>query len=229
MAAEAARGLLVTFEGPEGSGKTTQLPLVARWLETLHFPVLCTREPGGTRVGERIRAVLHDPSFTEMAPVTEILLYSASRAQHVAEIIRPALAEGHIVLCDRYYDSTYAYQGFGRALSLDELRSITRFATGGLVPDVTLYLDLEPEVGLQRRLQGGEEMNRLDREALDFHRRVREGYWTLVRQEPQRWLVIDAQGTVAEVQARIRDALHPRLYHAANSLNRDAIEQGGRV
>lgn len=206
-----ARGLFITLEGPEGSGKTTQATLLHEWLLAEGYAVLRTREPGGTRIGEHVRAVLHDPAHTEMAAQAEILLYSAARAQLVAEVIRPALAQGRLVLCDRYFDSTYAYQGYGRGLSLDALREITRFATGGLTPDVTLYLDLAPEVGLQRRVQGGGEINRLDRETLAFHQRVRAGYLELARQEPARWVQVDAGGAVAEVQAALRAQLAARL------------------
>lgn len=202
-----ARGLFITLEGPDGSGKTTQAALLYAWLTAEGYSVLQTREPGGTRIGERIRAVLHDPAHTEMAAPAEILLYSAARAQLVAEVIRPALAAGQLVLCDRYFDSTYAYQGYGRGLPLDVLREITRFATGGLIPDVTFYLDLPPEVGLQRRLQGGGEINRLDQETLAFHERVRAGYLELLRQEPQRWVRLDAGGAIEDVQAALRAQL----------------------
>ncbi len=206
-----ARGLFITLEGPEGSGKTTQAALLHEWLLAEGYAVLRTREPGGTRIGEHIRDVLHNPAHTEMAAQAEILLYSAARAQLVAEVIRPALAAGQLVLCDRYFDSTYAYQGYGRGLPLDVLREITRFATGGLLPDVTLYLDVLPEVGLQRRVQGGGEINRLDREALAFHERVRAGYLELARQEPARWVQVDASGAIAAVQAELRQQLSRRL------------------
>jgi dTMP kinase len=170
-----------------------------------------TREPGGTRISESIRALLHDPAHTEMTAETEILLYAASRAQHVAEIILPALAAGRVVLCDRFFDSTYAYQGFGRGLPLDMLRRITTFATRGLVPDLTLYLDVPPEIGLRRRESGGEEMNRLDRETLAFHRRVRAGYLTLIEEEPARWHRIDASAAIDVVQMAVRDAVTQAL------------------
>lgn len=219
------RGLFVTLEGPEGSGKSTQLPLLVRWLEQEGYGVLHTREPGGTPISERIRDLLHDPAHTEMTARAEILLYSAARAQHVEERIRPALEEGRIVLCDRFFDSTYAYQGYGRGLSLEDLRTITRFATGGLVPDVTLYLDLEPEVGLGRRRQGGGEMNRLDREALDFHRRVRLGYLKLAAVEPDRWITLDGAGSIEEVQDAIRMALRPILRGWAGLRRRGGHEQ----
>jgi len=221
------RGLFVTLEGPEGSGKSTQLPLLVRWLEQRGYGVLHTREPGGTPISERIRDLLHDPAHTEMTARAEILLYSAARAQHVEERIRPALEQGRIVLCDRFFDSTYAYQGYGRGLDLEALHTITRFATGGLVPDVTLYLDLEPEVGLGRRRQGGGEMNRLDREALDFHRRVRLGYLKLAAAEPDRWITLDGAGTIQEVQETIRMALNPILRGWTGLRRRGGQERAG--
>lgn len=205
------RGRLITLEGPDGSGKTTQLLHLTCWLTDQGYTVLKTREPGGTQIGERIRVLLHDTVHTEMVAHTEILLYSASRAQLVAEVIRPALEEGTIVLCDRYFDSTYAYQGYGRGLSLDDLQTITEFAVQGLVPDLTVYLDVPPEVGLQRRAQSGEALNRLDRETLAFHTRVRDGYLALVNAEPARWSVIDATRSIDEVQHDIQAVIRQHL------------------
>jgi len=206
--------LFITLEGPDGSGKTTQARLLAEWLRKQGYDVVLTREPGGTHIGDQIRAVLHDPRNAEMDARTEILLYSASRAQHVAQRIRPTLAAGKIVISDRYADSTLAYQGYGRGLDLEILRAITAFATGGLTPDLTLYLDVAPQEGLQRRRLGGEEWNRLDAEALEFHRRVRAGYMELVRQEPERWAVIDGARSVEEVQAEIRALVQAKLDQA---------------
>ncbi|MBU0703190.1 MAG: dTMP kinase [Chloroflexi bacterium] len=196
--------LFITFEGPDGSGKTTQIRLLAEWLREQGREVVLTREPGGTEIGDQIRAVLHDPYNTAMGARAEILLYSADRAQHVAQLIRPALAAGKVVVSDRYADSTLAYQGYGRGLDLEVLRTITTFATGGLTPDLTIYLDVTPEEGLQRRRLGGDEWNRLDAEALEFHQRVRDGYLKLVEQEPERWVVVNAARSVEEVQAEIR-------------------------
>ncbi|MGC9469059.1 MAG: dTMP kinase [Anaerolineae bacterium] len=197
-------GWFITLEGPEGSGKTTQLQRLASWLTAQGFDIVVTREPGGTPISEEIRALLHDCEHTDMTAETEILLYSASRAQHVAEVIRPALNAGRIILCDRFFDSTYAYQGYGRGLPMEALRRITDFATQGLVPDLTLYLDVPPEIGLRRREISGEELNRLDRETLAFHRRVREGYLSLVEQDPARWRYIDATASIEAVQADLR-------------------------
>jgi dTMP kinase len=201
----------ITLEGPEGSGKTTQIRLLVDWLCERGCAVEVTREPGGTHIGNQIREVLHDPCNTAMDATAEILLYSADRAQHVAQCIRPALAAGKVVVSDRYYDSTLAYQGYGRGLDLEMLHTITAFATGGLEPDLTLYLDIAPEDGLERRQSNGEEWNRLDAEALDFHQRVRAGYMELIAQEPERWAVIDAARSVEEVQEAIRVQVKARL------------------
>jgi dTMP kinase len=206
--------VFITFEGPEGSGKTTQIRLLVEWLRKQGYDVVLTREPGGTDIGNQIRAVLHDPHNTAMDAGAEILLYSADRAQHVAQRIRPALAAGQVVVSDRYADSTLAYQGYGRGLDLETLRTITGFATGGLTPNLTLYLDIVPEEGLQRRQMGGDEWNRLDAEAPQFHQRVRAGYLELVTQEPQRWAVIDGNRPVEEVQAEIRARVEARLKQA---------------
>ena len=163
-----------------------------------------TREPGGTGIGDQIRHVLHDVANTAMASTTEILLYSASRAQLVAELVRPKLnAHNTIILCDRYSDSTYAYQGYGRGLDLNDLRTITEFATGGLKPDLTLFLDIDVERGLARRIDNDEEMNRLDLEAVEFHQRVRNGYLALIAEEPGRWITIDADRTIEDVQVEL--------------------------
>jgi len=202
--------LFITLEGPDGSGKTTQAHLLAHWLQEEGHPVVLVREPGGTTIGERIREVLHDPAHTGMSPWTEVFLYCAARAQVVAEIIRPALAAGQTVLCDRYADSTLAYQGYGRGLDLDALRRVLYLATGGLTPDLTFCLDISPEEGLARRRTGGGEWNRLDRETVDFHRRVRAGYLELASLEPQRWIVVDAARPVDAVQADLRALLRAR-------------------
>jgi dTMP kinase len=208
--------VFITFEGPEGSGKTTQAQLLARHLHQQGYNTLLTREPGGTSIGDQIREVLHDPANLEMFPTAEILLYSASRAQLVAQVIRPALEEGQLVICDRYADSTMAYQGYGRGLDIQALYQITRLATGDLVPDLTLYLDIQPEQGLERRLSSGDEWNRLDQERIEFHRRVRAGYKELIALEPQRWVTIDAARMVEEVQQEIQAVVGERLAVAAS-------------
>lgn len=203
--------MFITFEGPDGSGKTTQISLLADYLRQQGYSVVTTREPGGTEIGDQIRRCLHDVRNTNMTPAAEILLYSASRAQHVEEIVRPALESGAVVISDRFADSTMAYQGYGRRLNLDDLAYITRFATGGLQPDVTFLLDLDVEAGIRRRTSGGDEMNRMDLQEASFHRRVRDGYLEMVASDPQRWIVIDADRSVDEVQADIRAEMRERL------------------
>ena len=202
--------MFITFEGPEGSGKTLQLAKLVDYLEEYNFPVLATREPGGTTIGEQIREVLHKLENTKMHPRTELLLYQASRAQHVEQVILPNLEQGKIVLCDRYADSTLAYQGYGHQLDLDQLSRLINYATGGLKPDMTLMLDIDAEEGLRRRQQGGE-WNRLDAYELEFHQRVRKGYFELVQKEPERWVKIDAGQTIEEVQRAIRQVVMQRL------------------
>jgi len=198
-------GLFITFEGPEGSGKTTQIRLLADWLGEQGREVLTTREPGGTRIGEAIRDVLLSPAHTEMCAEAEILLFSAARAQLVRETLQPHLMRGGVVLCDRFADSTLAYQGSGRLLDLDTLRQITLFATGGLIPALTICLDLPVVEGLRRK-QGGDqaEWNRMERERLDFQERVRRGYLALAAAEPQRWFVLDALRAIEVIQTEIR-------------------------
>jgi dTMP kinase len=204
-------GVFITFEGPDGSGKTTQMGLLVDYLRAASYDVLTTREPGGTPIGDQIRAVVHDTANTAMVDEAEILLYSASRAQLVGQLIRPALAQGKIVLSDRYADSTTAYQGYGRGLDLDALRQITLFATGGLTPDLTLYLDCLVEEGLRRKQQASAlnagEWNRLDQETVGFHRAVRQGYLGMAAAEPERWLVVDANRSREEVQKEIQKAV----------------------
>ncbi len=203
-------GKFVTFEGPDGSGKTGQLDLLARELIQAGYPILTTREPGGTFIGDQIRETLLDLRNTSMVDRTEALLYQAARAQLVDEIIIPQLTSGGIVLCDRYADSTLAYQGYGHQNTLDSLRGIINYATGGLIPDLTILLDLAPEVGLKRRVDAGG-VNRLDAYDIDFHRRVREGYLEMAKNEPDRWVVVDADQPFEIVQNQIREYLLNQL------------------
>ena len=207
------RGRFVTFEGGEGSGKSTQLlRLAARLRERGHDP-LVTREPGGTPVAEGIRALLLDPAL-EPTAVAEALLMEAARAELVATVIRPALEAGRIVLCDRYADSTLAYQGAGRGLDLGLLRQWNRVATGGLAPDLTLLFDLDPRIGLSRRSGAAGVPNRLDRESLDFHTRVRAQYLELARAEPGRFAVIPASQPPEAIEAAAWAALSAGLASA---------------
>ena len=202
--------MFITFEGSEGSGKTSQVPLLAETLRQRGYAALTTREPGGTPIVEQIRKVILDLKNTDMHPRTEILLFQAARAQHVEQVIRPHLAQGGIVLCDRYADSTLAYQGYGRQTDLVELRKIIYYATGGLMPDLTLLFDMDVMDGLRRRSKGGD-VNRLDALDLAFYERVRQGYLSLAAAEPQRWALIDASRSIAEVRAQVWQVVSGRL------------------
>jgi len=197
--------MFITFEGIDGSGKTTQLRRVAARLDD----ALITKEPGGTPTADRIRAIVLGAE-SKIEPVAEVLLFAASRNQHVVEVIRPALEAGRTVLCDRYVDSTLAFQGFGRLLDLDKLRWLNDWATGALRPDLTLLFDIDEETGVRRaRGRGGDEL-RFEAEDLRFYRRVREGYLTLAVAEPRRFAVIDAHGSEDEVFARVESVLRER-------------------
>jgi len=202
--------MFITFEGSEGCGKTTQVAMLAEYLRQQGYPVLATREPGGTSIGDQVRAILSDLKNTEMHPRTEILLFQASRAQLVEQVIRPHLEAGGIVLSDRFADSTLAYQGFGYQLDLEMLKTIIAFATGGLKPDLTLLLDLDVEEGLRRRARGGE-WNRLDAYDIAFYQRVRQGYHTLAHLEPERWAIVDAALPPETLQAAIRKVIGEKL------------------
>jgi dTMP kinase len=202
--------MFITFEGPEGSGKTTQIPQVVQFLSEAGYPVFSTREPGGTSIGDQIRQVLLANKNTEMHPRSEILLFQASRAQLVEQEIQPRIERGEIVLCDRYADSTIAYQGYGHQIDLAQLRNIVDFATGGLKPELTLLLDLDVAVGLTRRRKGGG-INRLDAFELAFHQRVRAGYHEMAAAEPERWVIIDAAQPPNQVQQDLRTAILSRL------------------
>lgn len=224
-------GLFITFEGLDGSGKSTQARLLYNELKERKFPVLLTREPGGTRIGEQIRETLHSPTHTEMLPATEVLLYSASRAQLVGEFILPRLSEGFIVVCDRYADSTLAYQGYGHGLDLDVLRTITRFVTRGLRPDRTIYLDLDAHACLARRQSahrlGSGELNRMDQQALDFYQRVRNGYMEIAAAEPQRWRIVDAAPPARKVYEAVRNEVLPLVEEWFAGTETPVVEGGG--
>ncbi len=203
--------MFITFEGPEGSGKTSQIPALADYLRAAGYEVVVTREPGGTPVSDQIRDVLMSLENVAIVPRTEILLFLAARAQHVEDLIRPSLAAGKIVLCDRFGDSTLAYQGFGHQTDITILRQLLNFATGGLTPDLTLLLDVPVREGFERKWNNASEWNRLDAYAEAFHERVRQGYLSLAKEEPDRWVIIDASQSKSEVQQAMRAAIIARL------------------
>lgn len=211
-------GFFITFEGPEGGGKSTQIKHLQQALTAHGFDVLLTREPGGTPISQSIRSILLHKSNTAMSPRAETLLFNAARAQLVDEIIRPALAKGKIILCDRYADSTTAYQGYGRGQPLEDLQTLWRFATQGLAPDLTILFDLEPLQGLKRKQDGdAAEWNRMEAEALAFHQSVRQGFLTMAASEPDRWHIVDATATI--------DALREEIFAATTT----RLQQSGRI
>ena len=203
----AARGMFITFEGGDGSGKSTQIQSVRDWFESRGREVIVTREPGGTELGTEIRRLVQNGP-EDVDARTEALLYAADRAYHVATVIRPALERGAVVLGDRYIDSSLAYQGAARSLGVDEIASLSAWATQGLYPSLTFLLDLPPEVGARRRTDAPD---RMERESMDFHERVRHQYLRLADAEPDRIVVIDAVGTVDEVFSEIRGVLVERF------------------
>jgi len=199
--------MFITLEGPDGSGKTLQVKPTSEFIISLGYTVFAAREPGGTAIGDQVRSILMDLKNTSMKPRTETLLFCAARAQLVEQILRPHLVAGDVVLLDRYADSTLAYQGFGHQNDLNLIRSLLAFATGGLKPDLTLLLDIDPEIGLRRRQESGGEWNRLDAYQLAYHQRVREGYLKMASEEPARWRIIDASQSPDMVQSNIREIL----------------------
>ena len=203
--------MFITFEGPDGSGKTTQLNMLMETLHARGLDPVRTREPGGTEIGDQIRSVIMNMKNKSMHPRTEILLFCSSRAQLVEELIRPSLQAGKLVLCDRYADSTLAYQGYGHGLDRDELVRLLDFATGGLKPDLTLLFDITAEAGLRRRQVNHDEWNRMDDYALQFHERVRRGYLEMAAADPKRWVVIDADRPAEEVHKDVVSVLSARL------------------
>ena len=202
--------MFITLEGPEGSGKTSQVPELVDYLRKKGYSVFATREPGGTSIGEQVREVLHSLKNTEMNPRTETLLYQAARAQFVEQIVRPHLALGEIVLSDRYADSTIAYQGYGHQQDLEQVRTLVKYATGGLLPDLTVLLDVDVELGIGRKTRS-REWNRLDAYTLEFHQRVRAGYLEMAKQEPNRWVVVDAGVGRQAVQEKLRETILYRI------------------
>ncbi len=209
-------GNFITFEGIEGSGKTTQIKLLASHLEVLGYQVVMTREPGGCPISDKIRSILLDADNHSMRPLTELFLYAAARAQHVAEVIKPALESGCIVLCDRFTDATIAYQSFGRGIEPGTIQTLNILACQSVRPDLTVLIDCDPDIGLMRARQrieaaSGPREERFELEALEFHRRVRDGYLGMAMQEPQRFLKIEGSGTIDEIFAVIAEQVQLRL------------------
>lgn len=204
--------LFITFEGPEGAGKTTVIQKIAERLAQENIDVLATREPGGIEIAEKIRTVILDPAHTAMDERTEALLYAAARSQHYFEKVRPALDAGKMVICDRFIDSSLAYQGYARGIGVDEVLSINEFAIGKKLPDVTILFDLAPEVGLARiHAHGEREVNRLDVESLAFHKKVREGYLQLVKRYPERIHVVNADQNIERVVEDVWSLLYEAM------------------
>ncbi len=212
-------GAFITFEGTEGSGKSTQIALLAEFLASRGRKVMLTREPGGTLIGDQIRKILLDPANEALDATSELLLYAASRAQHVTEVIRPALKSGRIVLCDRFSDATLAYQGYGRGLDRELIRTLDRMVTGEMRPDLTLLLDIETTTGLARAhgrnsSSGLEGEARFENEDIAFHTRVRQGYRALAEEEPDRIRVVDASRPPDQVQRTIREIVDAVIQRA---------------
>ena len=199
-------GLFITVEGTDGSGKTTQIQLMKQYLENRGYAVILTREPGGTQVSEKIRDLVLDKENSDITPITEMILYAASRAQHVSQLIKPALEEGKVVICDRFVDSSYAYQGFGRNIDLRAIADVNRIAVDGIIPDITFFLDIDAETAIKRRV-AATEADRIEQEKLDFHKNVYEGYKKLSVLYPERIKTIDAERTVEEVADEIKEHL----------------------
>lgn len=208
-------GFFISLEGIEGCGKTTQLRLLADWLRGAGHEVLTTREPGGCPIADQIRAILLTPQSRALVPRAELLLYAAARAQHVDEVVKPALLGGKIVLCDRYTDATLAYQGGGRGLDQTLIAELNALASGGLSPQLTLLLDLPVELGLgratHRNQSNADQEGRFEQESLEFHRRVQAAYRQLAKAEPERFCLVDASGSVAQVHERIVNGVKPIL------------------
>lgn len=203
------KGIFVTIEGCEGAGKSTQAKLLADHLTTLGYQVLVTREPGGTVIGEKIRGILLDRNHWEIAPRVELLLYLASRSQLVSQVIKPALEEGKVVISDRFHHSTLAYQGGARALDMPLVRQINKFATEGILPEVTFLLDLPPQIGLQRK--GSSSEDRMEGQGIEFHEKVRQAFLALADEEPERIVVLDANQPVEKISASINEHMKALL------------------
>lgn len=205
------RGYFITFEGSEGAGKSIQVEILASHLREEGYSIVVTREPGGTRIGEQIRAITHNQENVDMESTTEAYLMAAARAQHVAQIIEPAIAAGKIVVCDRYVDSSIAYQGYGRKLGSDVIANLNALAVNGAKPDLTLLLSLPPEVGQKRRSKSAKTKDRLDLQQHDFYSRVHDGYLALAKKEPNRYVVINAEKSIVEVAETIWNEVYTQL------------------
>lgn len=205
------KAIVITLEGGEGSGKSTILDMIKTYLEGHDIDFMVTREPGGVPIAEKIRNVILDVNHTEMDARTEALLYAAARRQHLVEKVLPALEENKVVIFDRFVDSSLVYQGYCRGIGVDEVYQLNLFATEGFTPDVTLYLDVEPEIGLARVNSGEREVNRLDLEDMAFHQKVREGYFMLAEQSPNRYTIIDANQSLESVYEQVVNKLKSTL------------------
>ncbi|MHB8063314.1 MAG: dTMP kinase [Ruminiclostridium sp.] len=199
-------GIFITFEGTDGSGKTTQIMLMEKYMREKGYEVVLSREPGGTKVSELIRDLVLDPENTEIVPLTEMILYAASRAQHVAQVIKPAIEAGKIVICDRYVDSSYAYQGGGRGVDLKMIADVNRVAIDGMSPDITFFLDIDPEIAIKRRIDATG-ADRIEKEKMDFHRRVYDGYRKMALLFPDRIKTINADKSINEISSEINEYL----------------------
>ena len=205
------KGILITLEGPEGAGKTTILQQILPILTQVGVAILTTREPGGIRIAESIREIILAPENTAIDGRTELLLFAAARRQHLNEKVRPALAEGKIVIIDRFIDSSVAYQGYARGIDVADVEMINNFATDGLLPDLTLYFDVDTEIGLSRVMSGNREVNRLDLEAKEMHQKVRAGYQAIAKANPERIVTIDASQTIDQVVSTTLSTLQSRF------------------
>jgi dTMP kinase len=200
------RGKFITVEGTDGAGKSTQIELLVKYLQNRGFEVVVTREPGGTSISEKIREIILDVENSEMSDITEALLYAASRAQHISQKIKPAVEAGKVVICDRFVDSSIAYQGYARGLDMSLIEDVNGYAVDGMAPDATLFFDIKPEIGIARK-KNVQSLDRIEKETLDFHYKVYNGYKELLQKYPQRIKRIDAQKDVEEVHAQVVEVL----------------------
>jgi len=200
------KGLFITTEGTDGSGKTTQIKLLEGYLKDKGFEVVVTREPGGTSIGEKIRSIILDPDNTEMSYITEMMLYASARAQLVGELIKPSLARGMVVICDRFIDSSYVYQGFGRNIDLEVIEKVNSIALDGIMPDVTLFFNIDPGIALARRIKSTG-ADRIEQEKMDFHRKVYEGYKKLVTKYPDRIKAVESNRSIEEIFLDVKNII----------------------